>query len=187
MSGLISWDRAQAPFVNLSHKLGDLVQAELAKRFKGSPSVAQIAPVRQLRTTAAPAIAVEVSSVSVGRSSDAGADGARSSGIDCARHCSVPAIICSAQRDGLGRRRHSHDAAMVMVDRGDSAGRGDWRSAVFSGATQAGAEGGATDGKNSGAGATGTGPARADHQQRTQGEGQDVLGINDAGRNVELR
>ncbi len=64
-SGLIPWDQAQAPFQMLSHKLGDMVQAELAKRFKGSPDTAQIAPIRQLRTTAAPAIAVEISSVSV--------------------------------------------------------------------------------------------------------------------------
>jgi len=64
-SGLIPWDRAQGPFLGLSRKLGDLVQGQLAQRFKGSPSVAQAAAVRQLRTTAAPAIAVEVSSVSV--------------------------------------------------------------------------------------------------------------------------
>jgi N-acetylmuramoyl-L-alanine amidase len=64
-SGLIIWDRAQAPFTTLSRKLGDMVQAELARRFKGSPIEAQVAPVRQLRTTAAPAIAVEISSVSV--------------------------------------------------------------------------------------------------------------------------
>ena len=64
-SGLIPWDRAQGPFLGLSRKLGDLVQGQLAQRFKGSPSVAQPAAVRQLRTTAAPAIAVEVSSVSV--------------------------------------------------------------------------------------------------------------------------
>jgi N-acetylmuramoyl-L-alanine amidase len=64
-TGMIPWDQAQAPFVELSRKLGDLVQLELAKRFKGSPSAALAAPVRQLRTTAAPAIAVEVSSVSV--------------------------------------------------------------------------------------------------------------------------
>jgi N-acetylmuramoyl-L-alanine amidase len=64
-SGLILWDHAQEPFLPLSHKLGDVVQAELAKRFKGSPATAQIAPIRQLRTTAAPAIAVEISSVSV--------------------------------------------------------------------------------------------------------------------------
>ena len=65
ITGLIPWDRAQIPFQSLSRKLGDLVQQELAKRFKGSPDTPQTAPVRQLRTTAAPAIAVEVSSVSV--------------------------------------------------------------------------------------------------------------------------
>jgi N-acetylmuramoyl-L-alanine amidase len=64
-TGLIPWDRAQAPFLPLSRKLGDLVQGFLSQRFKGSPSAAQAAAVRQLRTTAAPAIAVEVSSVSV--------------------------------------------------------------------------------------------------------------------------
>jgi len=69
-SGLIPWDQAQAPFVPLSRKLGDLVQAEFAKRFKGSPERAQAAPVRQLRTTAAPAIAVEISSVSVEERAD---------------------------------------------------------------------------------------------------------------------
>ncbi|HXM97125.1 MAG TPA: N-acetylmuramoyl-L-alanine amidase [Candidatus Dormibacteraeota bacterium] len=64
-AGLIRWDRAQAPFLSLSRKLGDLVQKELARTFKGSPATAQVAAVRQLRTTAAPAIAVEISSVSV--------------------------------------------------------------------------------------------------------------------------
>ncbi len=63
--GLIPWDRAQTPFQGLSRKLGDLVQGLLAQRFKGSPSTAQTAAVRQLRTTAAPAIAVEISSVVV--------------------------------------------------------------------------------------------------------------------------
>jgi N-acetylmuramoyl-L-alanine amidase len=64
-TGLIPWDRAQAPFTSLSRKLGDQVSALLAQRFKGSPAVAQTATVRQLRTTAAPAIAVEISSVTV--------------------------------------------------------------------------------------------------------------------------
>jgi N-acetylmuramoyl-L-alanine amidase len=63
--GLIPWERAQTPFQGLSRKLGDLVQGLLAQRFKGSPSTAQTAAVRQLRTTAAPAIAVEISSVVV--------------------------------------------------------------------------------------------------------------------------
>lgn len=65
VSGLIPWDRAQMPFQGLSKKLGDLVQGLLAQRFKGSPPTAQTAAVRQLRTTAAPAIAVEISSVVV--------------------------------------------------------------------------------------------------------------------------
>jgi N-acetylmuramoyl-L-alanine amidase len=68
--GLISWDRAQTPFQGLSRKLGDLVQGLLAQRFKGSPSAAQTAAVRQLRTTAAPAIAVEISSVVVENRAD---------------------------------------------------------------------------------------------------------------------
>jgi N-acetylmuramoyl-L-alanine amidase len=68
--GLIPWDRAQTPFQGLSRKLGDLVQALMAQRFKGSPSTAQTAAVRQLRTTAAPAIAVEISSVVVENRAD---------------------------------------------------------------------------------------------------------------------
>jgi N-acetylmuramoyl-L-alanine amidase len=69
-SGLISWDRAQAPFLVLSHKLGDFVQGNLAVRFRGSPGTAQASAIRQLRTTAAPAIAVEISSVSVNDRAD---------------------------------------------------------------------------------------------------------------------
>jgi N-acetylmuramoyl-L-alanine amidase len=70
VAGLIPWDRAQTPFQGLSRKLGDLVQGLLAQRFKGSPSTAQTAAVRQLRTTAAPAIAVEISSVVVENRAD---------------------------------------------------------------------------------------------------------------------
>jgi N-acetylmuramoyl-L-alanine amidase len=64
-NGLIPWDRAQAPFLGLSRTFGDFVQGFLAQRFKGSPETAQTASVRQLRTTAAPAIAVEISNVTV--------------------------------------------------------------------------------------------------------------------------
>ncbi len=64
-NGLILWDRAQGPFLGLSRTFGDLVQGYLTQRFKGSPDAAQTASVRQLRTTAAPAIAVEISSVTV--------------------------------------------------------------------------------------------------------------------------
>jgi N-acetylmuramoyl-L-alanine amidase len=69
-NGLIPWDRAQVPFLGLSRKFGDLVQGALAQRFKGSPETAQAAAVRQLRTTAAPAIAVEISSVTVNDRAD---------------------------------------------------------------------------------------------------------------------
>jgi N-acetylmuramoyl-L-alanine amidase len=63
--GILGWEFAQAFYVTLSRKFGDAVQGQLAQRFKGSPSNVQTASVRQLRTTAAPAIAVEISSVSV--------------------------------------------------------------------------------------------------------------------------
>jgi N-acetylmuramoyl-L-alanine amidase len=63
--GILNWDFAQASYVTLSRKFGDAVQGQLVQRFKGSPSNVQTASVRQLRTTAAPAIAVELSSVSV--------------------------------------------------------------------------------------------------------------------------
>ncbi len=61
--GLIPWEFAQAPYLELSRKLGNEVQGQLALQFKGSPNNVQLAAVRQLRTTAAPAIAVEISSV----------------------------------------------------------------------------------------------------------------------------
>jgi len=69
-NGLIPWERAQAPFLGLSRKFGDLVQGLLVQRFKGSPDAVQMASVRQLRTTAAPAIAVEISSVTVNDRTD---------------------------------------------------------------------------------------------------------------------
>lgn len=69
-AGILSWDLAQGAYVSLSRKFGDAVQGQLAQRFKGSPANVQTASVRQLRTTAAPAIAVEIASVSVQDRSD---------------------------------------------------------------------------------------------------------------------
>lgn len=63
--GLLEWDRAQEPFVELSRRLALLVQIQLAQRFRGSPETPSSAPIRQLRTIAAPAIAIEVSDVSL--------------------------------------------------------------------------------------------------------------------------
>jgi len=63
--GLRDWDHAQEPFIDLSSKLAGLVQIQLAQRFRGSPDTPMAVAIRQLRTVAAPAIAVEVSCVSV--------------------------------------------------------------------------------------------------------------------------
>jgi len=68
--GLIPWEQAQAAYLPLSRRLGDAVQGELAQKFKGSPTEVQTASIRQLRTTAAPAIAVEISSVSIAEKAD---------------------------------------------------------------------------------------------------------------------
>ena len=62
---LLPWDRAQFGFVDQSRRLAELIQIQMAQRFHGSPETPMEAPVRQLRTVGAPAVAVEVSSVSV--------------------------------------------------------------------------------------------------------------------------
>ena len=64
-SGLILWDEAQQPYAEASHRLADILQMELAQRFSGSPAVSTAVPVRELRSIAAPAVAIEMSSVSV--------------------------------------------------------------------------------------------------------------------------
>ena len=66
VSSLVLWDQAQQPFVEVSHRLADMLQVQLAQRFGGSPAVSTRIAVRELRSVAAPAVAVEVSSVSVG-------------------------------------------------------------------------------------------------------------------------
>lgn len=62
---LLNWDRAQIPFLGLSAHLAELTQIQLSQRFRGSPGTHLAAAIRQLRTVAAPAIAIELSSVSV--------------------------------------------------------------------------------------------------------------------------
>jgi len=63
--GLRDWDNAQEPFLDLSRRLAELVQVQLSQRFRGSPDTPMAVAIRQLRTIAAPAIAVEVSCISV--------------------------------------------------------------------------------------------------------------------------
>jgi N-acetylmuramoyl-L-alanine amidase len=64
-NSLLEWDRAQQPFVADSRKLGDLIQVELSQKFSQSPELSTAVPVRDLRSIAAPAAAVEISSVDV--------------------------------------------------------------------------------------------------------------------------
>ena len=63
-SGPLPWDQAQEPYAERSRRLAELLQVQLAQKFRGSPEVPARAAVRQLRTIATPAVAVEVSSVS---------------------------------------------------------------------------------------------------------------------------
>ena len=62
-AGFLIWREAQKPYLVQSQKLGDLMQVELAQKFKSSPEVSSSAPVFGLRSITAPAVAVEVSSV----------------------------------------------------------------------------------------------------------------------------
>lgn len=62
---LLRWDQAQQPYTALSRRLAELVQLQLGQSFRGSPGVPEAGAVRQLRTVAAPAIAVELASVAV--------------------------------------------------------------------------------------------------------------------------
>ena len=64
-TSLPTWEEAQRPFTDASHHLADLLQTDLAQRFRGSPSASSAAAVRGLRSVGAPAVAIEVSSVSV--------------------------------------------------------------------------------------------------------------------------
>jgi N-acetylmuramoyl-L-alanine amidase len=61
----IPWEEAQRPFSDQSRHLANLLQIELAHRFPQSPNAPTPAAVRNLRSVAAPAVAVEISSVSV--------------------------------------------------------------------------------------------------------------------------
>lgn len=62
---LLPWDHAQYKFLEQSRRLAELVQIQMAQHFHGSSETPFEAPVRQLRTIGAPAVAIEVSSVSV--------------------------------------------------------------------------------------------------------------------------
>jgi N-acetylmuramoyl-L-alanine amidase len=75
-TALIVWEEAQRPYLEGSHRLADALQVALAQKFPGSPATSTRFAVRELRSVAAPAIAVEVSSVSAGDSNSLLAMGA---------------------------------------------------------------------------------------------------------------
>jgi hypothetical protein len=64
-AGWSEWDVAQQPFIDQSRRLADVLQVELTQKFPGSPDISSAAAVRELRSVAAPAAAVELSSVTV--------------------------------------------------------------------------------------------------------------------------
>lgn len=59
------WEEAQRPFADVSRRYADVLGADLAQHFSGSPAASIAVAVRELRSVAAPAVAVEISSVSV--------------------------------------------------------------------------------------------------------------------------
>ncbi|HEV2615790.1 MAG TPA: N-acetylmuramoyl-L-alanine amidase, partial [Candidatus Acidoferrales bacterium] len=61
--GFLPWREAQEPYAQQSRKLGDLLQVELAQKFKGSPEISSSLPVYELRSVAAPAVAIEISNI----------------------------------------------------------------------------------------------------------------------------
>jgi N-acetylmuramoyl-L-alanine amidase len=63
-SQLVVWEEAQRQYVDASRRLADLIQGEMAQAFSGSPTTSTGVPVRAMRSVAAPAVAVEISSVS---------------------------------------------------------------------------------------------------------------------------
>jgi len=63
--GLTVWEEAQRPHAEVSHRFADALQVELAQRFPNSPGRSAGVALRGLRSIDAPAVAVEISSVSV--------------------------------------------------------------------------------------------------------------------------
>jgi N-acetylmuramoyl-L-alanine amidase len=67
-AGFVVWKDAQRPYLGPSHRLAMLIQVQCAQNFAGSPTEAQEAPIRELRSVEGAAVAVELSSVSGGNS-----------------------------------------------------------------------------------------------------------------------
>jgi N-acetylmuramoyl-L-alanine amidase len=61
---LILWQQAQRPYVDASRRLANLLQLQFAQTFPGSPLVSPAVPLRDLRSVADPAVAIEIANVS---------------------------------------------------------------------------------------------------------------------------
>jgi N-acetylmuramoyl-L-alanine amidase len=64
-AGLVLWEEAQRPYAEASRHLADILEGDLAQHFGGSPTASTGVAVREMRSVAAPAVAVEISSVAV--------------------------------------------------------------------------------------------------------------------------
>jgi N-acetylmuramoyl-L-alanine amidase len=62
---LTPWEDAQLRFMGGSRRLAELLQIQLAQKFKGSPETPQRGAIRQLRLVEHPAVAVEIASAAV--------------------------------------------------------------------------------------------------------------------------
>jgi N-acetylmuramoyl-L-alanine amidase len=63
--GLLAWEEAQRPYEEASHHFADIFESDLAQHFTGSPPAPSGVAVRELRSVAVLAVAVEISSVAV--------------------------------------------------------------------------------------------------------------------------
>ena len=61
--GLTRWEEGQVPYAALSRHFAELLQVQFGLKFRGSSEIPSPAAVRQLRSVAGPAVAVEISSV----------------------------------------------------------------------------------------------------------------------------
>jgi N-acetylmuramoyl-L-alanine amidase len=64
-AGLIPWEEAQRGHADASKRLADILQGQFAQKFSGSPGESAAYAVRDLRSVAQPAVAIEISSVAV--------------------------------------------------------------------------------------------------------------------------
>jgi len=61
--GPVLWEEAQESYVEASKRFADILELELAQRFPGSAATPSPAAVRELRSVALPAVAVEISNI----------------------------------------------------------------------------------------------------------------------------